>query len=495
MDAQTGSGGNRRAAGAVFGHRAPAPRVPARGPMPPTRRSDRRAAAGPLLTAVVLPLLPAVLLGAVASVAASSHTLATAVPDDAASPLAPVLAQPSPALTALAGLALAAFVLGLPVSAHAGLLVGGGALLGHRVPADAAWRRALRRVPATLALLLPCAALGGALVWGAPRLAQQASWPALAAAATALTALVLLLSSLVVGVLADLSPPRALAEVARTVRDRSTARLAAPVRAALPSPAPGDARGVPAPIPVLACLALVLPLAAPGPLWPGVSDAPPASNAAVAASAQTRTTVQIEDGDGGAHTFEVGPEGLREVGCGPGCVTGPVEPGGGAHVDDDGSHARVGGRVVAAYWRADPGQGPATLYLRVCGAAPDCSDEPAPAASGTPVSLSPVPPSPASEAAASGVPGALVGSRVEVLRDGSARVLGCADPCAQAGASAPADAGRAGPGSAAKGTGTATGRSADGAGVVTVQVSGPDTLRLVMLSCEPHAGTDCGTGA
>ncbi|MFJ9556192.1 hypothetical protein ACIRPH_20425 [Nocardiopsis sp. NPDC101807] len=461
MDGQTGSGGIRRTAGSALPRRAP-------GVSPPARPGERRPSpGGSLLTTVLLPVLPAVLLLAATSVALSVHGLLP--PSPGAAPPLPPPAEPSTGLVVLAGLTLASLAVGLPVSVHAGLLVGGGAVLGQDVGARAAWSRALRRVPGTLALLLPLAASWAGPLWGLRRLASEGAWSAPAAAATAAgTAVaVLLLAALPLRVLADLSPGRALAETWRTARARSTARAAARIRAALPRPRPGDAHGIPAAVPALVCVLALLPLAAPGLLRP--EPAPPGSapSAALTASAENRTTVQIEDEDGTAHLFEVGPGGLREADCGPGCTVGPAEPGPGAHVDADGSHARVGGRVVAAYWRTDPDHGPSTLYLRVCDTGSPCPDD--------------------AEAAAAPASAPPAGSRVEVLRDGGARVLGCTEPCA---AGAVDRAGEApGPERA-----TAV-RPAHRAGAVTVEVSGPETLRLVMLACDPSgSSTDCGAG-
>ncbi|MEU0236472.1 hypothetical protein ABZ234_02190 [Nocardiopsis sp. NPDC006198] len=464
MDGQTGSGGIRRTADSALPHRAP-------GGSPPARSRERRPSpGGSLLTAVLLPLLPAVLLLAVASVAFPAHGLLSPAPDGGAAPPLSLPAEPSAGLVVLAGLTLAALVVGLPVSVHAGLLVGGGAVLGQDVGAPAAWSRALRRVPGTLALLLPSAASWAGPFWGLRRLASEGVWSAPAAAATAagIAVTALLLAALPLHVLADLSPGRALAETWRTVRARSTARLTAPVRAALPRPRPGDAHGIPAAVPALVCVLALLPLAAPGLLRPEPAPPGAAPSAALTASAENRTTVQIEDEDGTAHLFEVGPGGLREAGCGPGCTVGPAEPGREAHVDADGSHARVGGRVVAAYWRTDPDHGPSTLYLRVCDTGSPCPDD-------------------AEAAAPAAAPGTPAGSRVEVLRDGSARVFGCAEPCA-------ADAAdRADKAPGPERPDPAAVRSAHRAGAVTVEVSGPETLRLVMLACDPSgAGTDCG---
>ncbi|WP_344098113.1 hypothetical protein, partial [Nocardiopsis tropica] len=85
--------------------------------------------------------------------------------------------------------------------------------------------------------------------------------------------------------------------------------------------------------------------------------------------------------------------------------------------------------------------------------------------------------------------GAAAGSRVEVLRDGSARVFDCTEPCA-------ADAAdRADKAPGPERPGSAAVRSAHRTGAVTVEVSGPETLRLVMLACDPSgAATDCGAG-
>ncbi|MFD3685319.1 hypothetical protein ACFWTE_10930 [Nocardiopsis sp. NPDC058631] len=454
MDGQTGFGGIRRTAHPAIPHRAPD--GPSRDRTRGRRGSRHRSPlTGSLSTAVLLPLLPAVLLLAVTSVAATSHALL--LPDESgdASPLGSALAQPSQGLAVLAGLVLASFLVGLPVSVHAGLLVGGGALLGRSVGVRAAWRRAVRRVPTTLTLLLPPTATVGGLVWGLPRIAAEGVWSVPAAAvAVALAVSPLLLLALPLGVLADLGPGRALAEAWRTVRDRSAARLAAPVRAALPSSASGDSHGVPAVVPALVCVLALLPLAVPGLLRPAPADPPSVPAAALTASAESRTTVQIEDADGTAHLFEVGPEGLTEAGCGPECVTGPAEPDRGAHVDADGSHARVGGQVVAARWRTDPDHGSSTLYLRVCDADSVCSDE----------------------------AGAPVDSRVEVLRSGSTRVFGCTGPCAVEDGRKTTDAQR---------PDTVAGLPSKPAGAVTVEVSGPETLRLIMLSCEP-SGADCG---
>ncbi|MEE2041527.1 hypothetical protein Q8791_30330 [Nocardiopsis sp. CT-R113] len=472
MDGQTGSGGIRRTAHPATPRRS-------RGGPPHDRPRRGSPLAGSLSTTVLLPLLPTVLLLAVASVAVSSHALLLPAADGAASPLGSALAEPTQGLVVLAGLLLASALVGLPVSVHAGLLVGGGALLGRRVGARTAWSRALRRVPTTLVLLLAPAATAAVLVRGLSRIAAEGVWSApAAAAAAALAVLPLLLVALLLGVLADLAPVRALAEAWRTVRDRSAARLAARVRAALPSPRPGDAHGIPAAVPAVVCVLALLPLAAPGLLRPVPADPPPATAAALTASVESRATVQIEDEDGTSHLFEVGPGGLREADCGPGCVTGPAEPDRDAHVDADGSHARVGGQVVAAYWRTDPDHGPSTLYLRVCDADSVCSDD---------TTAAPA----ASDGAA---PGALVGSRVEVLRNGSARVFGCTDPCAVDDGRETADAERADGAPGSPHPATAAGLPANRAGVVTVEVSGPETLRLVMLSCEPSGpGTDCGT--
>ncbi|WP_460751974.1 hypothetical protein [Nocardiopsis oceani] len=99
--------------------------------------------AGALLTATIVPLLPA-LLAAQALLVVQS--LDGTVTEGALTPSG----EPRTAGLWLAAAAGVLTLVGGPVALGAGILVGGGAMLGHRVPVGPAWRRSLRRYPTVL---------------------------------------------------------------------------------------------------------------------------------------------------------------------------------------------------------------------------------------------------------------------------------------------------------------------------------------------------------
>lgn len=149
-----------------------------------------------------------------------------------------------------------------------------------------------------------------------------------------------------------------------------------------------------------------------------------------------RTTVHIEAADGSEHRFEVDL----------------ADPDGDAR-----TAARVGDHAVDAYWRTGPDEDGSTLYLRVCPVTDSCGEK---------------------ERDGTGV------LDVTAADDGSFEVtsaergvpftlVSCADPdCTRA---LPADAPAV---------------PAVAPGSVTVEVEGPDSMRLVLLSCAETACPD-----
>ncbi|MDT0326906.1 hypothetical protein [Nocardiopsis lambiniae] len=147
-----------------------------------------------------------------------------------------------------------------------------------------------------------------------------------------------------------------------------------------------------------------------------------------------RTTVHIEAADGSEHLFEVdlaAPDG------------------------DARTTARVGDHLVNAHWRTGPAEEGSTLYLRVCPTSDSCGKRTATTSGGLDVTTD----------------GA--GSFEVTAQDRGAEVtlITCADPgCTRA---VPA---------------------ADPPSSVTVEVDGPDSMRLVLLSCGDAACPDTAPG-
>lgn len=280
-----------------------------------------------LLTAAVLPLLPAALLTAAASAALSAHE---------------VSGDASAVLTAFTALALAALAAGVPTALNAALLTVAGVLLGRRVAPRDAWRRAWRLLPWTLLWAAALGCLGWAAIAFVPRpAAAGAEWVLLPAAAALAAMLPALLLPVPVSVLTGRSPLR---ELPGTLGPRRAARLLAglPGRVRLPEAAvaEGPVSEGAVPLPVLAAALLLVPLALTGPL-PDTSAPSPAAESG-------RTTVHIAAADGSRH--------LEVDLAAPGHST----------------RARMGDHVVGAYWRSGPVGADSTLYLRVCAADEAC---------------------------------------------------------------------------------------------------------------------------
>lgn len=275
-----------------------------------------------LLTAAVLPLLPAALLTAAASAALSAHE---------------VSGDASAVLTAFSALALAALAAGVPTALNAALLIVAGVLLGRRVAPRDSWRRSWRLLPWTLLWTAALGCLGWAAIAFLTRSAAAgAEWVLLPAAAALAAVLPALLLPVPVSVLTGRSPFR---ELPGTLGLRRAARLLAglPGRVRLPEAAVAEGA---VPLPVLAAALLLVPLALTGPL-PDASAPSPAAESG-------RTTVHIAAADGSRH--------LEVDLAAPGHST----------------RARVGDHVVGAYWRSGPVGADSTLYLRVCAADEAC---------------------------------------------------------------------------------------------------------------------------
>ncbi|CAL9473024.1 hypothetical protein SUDANB121_02890 [Nocardiopsis dassonvillei] len=337
-------------------------------------------------------------------------------------------------------------------------------------------------LPAALALAAACAALSAGTATGVP---AAPVLPVLALVALVLGAPVSVAAALLVGA-AALTGRRADADAVRRRAVRSAPLvllwavvLAAPVAALLPAGSPWiTAAAAVALLPLLPALLLAVPVAVvtgcplrrvlPATLSPrglrallgglrsavrvpGHTGARPSVAApvpvalllgavAVAGFAwdagspvpeggSDRTTVHIEAADGSEHRFEVDL----------------AAPGG-----DERAAARVGGHTVDAYWRAGPAEGGSTLYLRVCPVSDTC-EEKAAGGSGT------------LDVTAAG-DGSFAVTAVD--RGAPFTLVSCADPgCTRAVPAGPAA------------------EPVVPTGPVTVEVEGPDSMRLVLLSC------------
>lgn len=241
-----------------------------------------------LLTALLMPLLPALLLGALTAAALTAHGAITSGQA--------VVWSSLPLLTRLfAGAGLVAILIGAPTAVGSAVRVAADAARGQGPDLGRAWRTGFRRAPLTACVLAAVAALTAAGLWATTHLTVP--WAATVWAMLAVSAALLLRPSRVplfqgvgiaLGGLVPLAPavPAAQADPglgllwALAVTPWTVVALYAPLPPVQADPAPRAAHPVPAPL--LAALLATTPLITPGPTWIGPASAEP-----VVASAPT----------------------------------------------------------------------------------------------------------------------------------------------------------------------------------------------------------------
>ncbi|WP_241474682.1 hypothetical protein [Nocardiopsis xinjiangensis] len=235
-----------------------------------------------LLTALLMPLLPALLLGALTAAALSAHGAITS---------GQAVVWPSlPLLTRVfAGAGLVAALVGAPTAVGSAVRVADDAARGQGPDLGRAWRTGFRRAPLTACVLAAVAALTALGLWAAANLA--APWVTAVWAVLAVAAALLLRPPRVpvfqgVGLaLAGLVPlvpavPAAQADLGLgllwvlAVAPWTTVVLHTPLPPVQAGPTPRAAHPVPAPL--LAALLATTPLITPGPSWAGPASAEPA---------------------------------------------------------------------------------------------------------------------------------------------------------------------------------------------------------------------------
>lgn len=242
-----------------------------------------------LLTALLMPLLPALLMGALTAAALTAHGALTSGQA--------VVWSSLPLLTRIfAGAGLVAISVGAPTAVGAAVCVADDAARGQGPDLGRAWRTGFRRAPLTACALAAVIALATVGMWAATHL--SAPWTAAVWAVLAVAAALLLrpsrvpLSQGVVLALAGLVPlvPAAAAAQADLGLGLLWALAATPwtavaLRTPLPpvraDPAPRASHPVPAPL--LAALLATTPLISPGPPWAGPASAEPVVASAPAA--------------------------------------------------------------------------------------------------------------------------------------------------------------------------------------------------------------------
>ncbi|WP_017577405.1 hypothetical protein [Nocardiopsis kunsanensis] len=241
-----------------------------------------------LLTALLMPLLPALLLGALTAAALTAHGAITSGQALVWSSL-PLLTR------VFAGAGLVAMLIGGPTAVGSAARVAEDAARGHGPDLGRAWRTGFRRAPLTAGVLAALTALTAAGLWAATHLTvpwAAAVWVFMAVAAALLLrpprvparqGAVLALAGIV-----PLAPavPAAQADLGLgllwvlAVTPWTAVMLHTSPYPARTGPAPRAAHPVPAPL--LAALLATTPLISPGPPWVGPASAEP-----VAASATT----------------------------------------------------------------------------------------------------------------------------------------------------------------------------------------------------------------
>ena len=241
-----------------------------------------------LLTALLMPLLPALLLGALTAAALTAHGAITSGQALVWSSL-PLLTR------VFAGAGLVAMLVGAPTAVGSAVRVADDAARGQGPDLGRAWRTGFRRAPLTACVLAAVIALAAVGLWATAHL--TAPWATVVWAVLAVAAALLLRPSRVpvfqgVGLaLAGLVPlapavPAAQADLGLgllwvlAVAPWTTVVLRTPLSPVQAGPAPRATHPVPAPL--LAALLATTPLITPGPPWVGPASAEP-----VVASAPT----------------------------------------------------------------------------------------------------------------------------------------------------------------------------------------------------------------
>lgn len=234
-----------------------------------------------LLTALLMPLLPALLLGALTAAALTAHGAITSGQA--------VVWSSLPLLTRLfAGAGLVAMLIGVPTAVGSAVRVAADAARGEGPDLGRAWRTGFRRAPLTACVLAAVAALAAVGLWTTAHLTLP--WVTAVWAVLAMTAALLLRPSRVpvlrgVGLalvgLVPLTPavPAAQADPglgllwALAVTPWTAVALYTPLSPGRPEPAPRAAHPVPAPL--LAALLATTPFITPDPPWAGPASAEP----------------------------------------------------------------------------------------------------------------------------------------------------------------------------------------------------------------------------
>lgn len=256
-----------------------------------------------LLTALLMPLLPALLLGALTAAALTAHGAITSGQAAVWSSL-PLLTR----VFAVAG--LVAMLIGVPTAVGSAVRVADDATREQGPDLGRAWRTGFRRAPLTACVLAAVAALTAVGLWAATHLTvpwAAAVWVGLAVGAALLLrpsripvcqGVVLALAGLV-----PLAPavPAAQADLGLgllwvlAVTPWTTVALYTPLSPVRAVQSPRAAHPVPAPL--LAALLATTPFISPGPPWVGPASAEPV--VASAPTAEEHASPPAPELDGG----------------------------------------------------------------------------------------------------------------------------------------------------------------------------------------------------